>query len=89
MKKVLLGLIACTLSVSAFSAQMMTQKDFDKVKDQYVEVGNVSTSGETSASDAKAELSSKADKLGGEIYVLTAGNTNNKIHGNATVYKKK
>ncbi|TDN49368.1 uncharacterized protein DUF1471 [Buttiauxella sp. JUb87] len=89
MKRIILGMVACTFTFSSFAAEMMSQKNFEKVKDQYVEVGNISTSGETSTADAKAELSKKADEKGGDIYVLTSGNTNNKIHGNAVVYKKK
>lgn len=89
MKKLILGIIAFTLPVCSFAADMMTQKDFEKVKTQYVEVGEVSTSNGTSVSDAKADLSKKAEKLGGDIYVMKTGRTNNKVHGNAMVYKKK
>ncbi len=89
MKKIILAVFACTLTFSSFAAELMLKKDFEKVKDQYEKVGSVSTSGETSTADAKAELSKKADEKGGDIYVLTAGNTNNKVHGNANVYKKK
>lgn len=89
MKKVILGFILGSMALSSFAAEMMPQRDFDKVKDQYEKVGSISTSGETSAADAKAELSKKADEKGGDIFVLTSGNTNNKMHGTADVYKKK
>ncbi|RPE01303.1 DUF1471 domain-containing protein [Candidatus Pantoea deserta] len=89
MKKVIIGTIACTFAFSSFAAEMMTKNDFEKVKDQYEKVGNISTSGETSAADAKSELSKLADAKGGDIYVLSSGNTSNKIHGTADVYKKK
>lgn len=89
MKKILFAILACTFAFSAFSAEMMMRKDFEKVQDQYEKVGNISTSGETSAADAKAELSKMADKKGGDVFVLTSGNTNNKMHGTADVYKKK
>lgn len=82
-------LLASTWSLSALSAEMMTKNEFKKVHSQYIEIGNISTSGESDASAAKAELSKKADKLGGDIYILSSGNTNNKIHGTAKVYKKK
>lgn len=39
--------------------------------------------------DAKAELSKKADELGGQYYVITSANTDSKIHATADVYKKK
>lgn len=89
MKKVIAGIFACTFAFSSLAAEMMTKKDFEKVQDQYEKIGNISTSGETSAADAKAELSKMADAKGGDIYVLTSGNTSNKMHGTADVYKKK
>jgi len=89
MKKIIYVMAACAFSFNAFAAEMMPKNDFEKVQDQYEKVGSVSTSGEVSASDAKAELSSLADKKGGDVYVLTSGNTNNKMHATADVYKKK
>ncbi|WP_312055596.1 DUF1471 family periplasmic protein YahO [Pantoea brenneri] len=89
MKKIIYVIAAGAFSLNVFAADMMTKNDFEKVQSQYEKVGSVSTSGEVSASDAKAELSSMADKKGGDIYVLTSGNTNNKMHATADVYKKK
>ena len=89
MKKILFAILACTLAFSAFSAEMMPKKDFEKVQDQYEKVGSISTSGETSAADAKAELSKMADEKGGDVFVLTSGNTKNRMHATADVYKKK
>jgi len=89
MKTVILGLVAGTFAFSAFAADMMPKTEFEKVKDQYEKVGSISTSGETSQADAKEELSKKADEKGGDIFVLTSGNTDNKMHGTADVYKKK
>ncbi|WP_208951651.1 DUF1471 family periplasmic protein YahO [Rahnella sp. ChDrAdgB13] len=77
------------LSFSAFSAQLLKKADFEKVASQYTKVGSVTTSNKTSQSGAIEDLSKKADKKGGEVFVLTSGNTNNKIHGTADVYKKK
>jgi uncharacterized protein YbjQ (UPF0145 family) len=82
---VLLGVF----SAGAMSAQLLTKDEFAKTSDQYQEVGKVVTDGETAPSDAKKELSDKADKLGGEYYVITSANTNEKIHASANVYKKK
>lgn len=84
-----LTLLASTWSFSALSAEMMTKSEFKKVHNQYIEIGNISTSGESDTATAKENLSKKADKIGGDIYILTSGNTNNKIHGTAKVYKKK
>lgn len=89
MKKLILALFASTLAFSTIAAELMAKVDFEKVKDQYVKVGSISTSGETSQSDAKDELAKKADEKGGDIYVLTSANTDNKVHGTAEVYKKK
>ncbi len=81
--------LAGLISSSAFSAQLMKKADFEKVESQYTKIGTVSTSNKTSQSGALEDLSKKADKKGGDVIVLTSGNTNNKIHGNADVYKKK
>lgn len=71
-----------------FAAELMPKNEFEKVKDQYVKVGSISTSGKTSTAEAKDVLSKKADEKGGDIYVLTSGDTNKKVHGTADVYKK-
>ncbi|MEM6160777.1 DUF1471 family periplasmic protein YahO [Erwinia sp. P6884] len=89
MKKIILGFLASTLTFSAFAAEMMQKSEFEKVQDQYEKVGNISTSGETSAAEAKAELAKLAEAKGGDIFVLTSGQTDNKMHGTADVYKKK
>jgi uncharacterized protein YbjQ (UPF0145 family) len=81
--------LAGLISSSAFSAQLMKKADFEKVESEYTKIGTVSTSNKTSQSGALEDLSKKADKKGGDVIVLTSGNTNNKIHGNADVYKKK
>ena len=59
------------------------------VESQYEKIGTVSTANEVSVDDAKKELVEKADKEGADVLVLTSGNTNNKIHGTADIYKKK
>jgi uncharacterized protein YbjQ (UPF0145 family) len=81
--------LAGLISSSAFSAQLMKKADFEKVESEYTKIGTVSTSNKTSQSGALEDLSKKADKKGGDVIVLTSGNTNNKIHGTADVYKKK
>ena len=37
----------------------------------------------------REELIKKADEKGADVLVLTSGNTENKIHGTADIYKKK
>jgi len=77
------------VSFGAMSAELLTKEAYNDHKDQYVKVGTITTSGETAPSDAKEELSKKADELGGQFYVVTSADTENKIHGTADVYKKK
>ncbi|WP_250694905.1 DUF1471 family periplasmic protein YahO [Escherichia coli] len=47
------------------------------------------TSNEMSTADAKEDLIKKADEKGADVLVLTSGQTDNKIHGTANIYKKK
>ena len=77
----------CT--TNTFAAELLTKNEFEKVESQYEKIGTVSTSNEVSVDDAKKELIEKADKEGADVLVLTSGNTNNKIHGTADIYKKK
>ncbi|ASD58142.1 DUF1471 family periplasmic protein YahO [Enterobacter sichuanensis] len=85
---VLLG-TAFFFTTHAFAAELLTKEEFKKVESQYQKIGTVNTSGEVSIDDAKKELIEKADKQGADVLVLTSGNTNNKIHGTANIYKKK
>ncbi|ENJ4475941.1 DUF1471 domain-containing protein [Yersinia enterocolitica] len=89
MKKYILCIFVSALTFNVMSAELMSKVDFEKVKGHYVKVPHISTAGEVSQSDAKTELSKKADEKGGDIYVLTSANTNNKIHATADVYKEK
>ena len=91
MKKTTAILLGTTLlfTTNAFAAQLLTKNEFKKVASQYQKIGTVSTSNEVSVDDAKKELIEKADKKGADVLVLTSGNTNNKIHGTANIYKKK
>ncbi|CFQ27567.1 MULTISPECIES: DUF1471 family periplasmic protein YahO [Yersinia] len=82
---VLLG----AFSSAAIAAELLTKEDLNKSPDQYEKIGTIVTSGELAPIDAKAELSKKADELGGDYYVITSTNTNTKIHASADVYKKK
>lgn len=38
--------------------------------------------------DAREDLIKKADEKGADVVVLTSGQTENKIHGTADIYKK-
>lgn len=86
--KIFAGALAL-LAVNAYATDMMKKTDFEKVSSQYTKIGTVSTSGKTSASDAKTELLKKAEEKGADVIVLTSGQTENKIHGTADMYKKK
>lgn len=80
---------AILFTTNAFAAELLTREEFKKVESQYEQIGSVSTSGETAIADAKEELIKKADEKGADVLVLTSGNTENKIHGTADIYKKK
>lgn len=86
--KIFAGALAL-LAVNAYATDMMKKTDFEKVSSQYTKIGTVSTSGKTSPSDAKTELLKKAEEKGADVIVLTSGQTDNKIHGTADMYKKK
>ena len=58
------------ISSSAFSAELMKKVDFEKVASEYTKVGSVTTSNKTSQSGAIEDLSKKADKKGGDVFVL-------------------
>lgn len=74
---------------SAGAAELMTHEAFNKVSSQYIKMGTVSVSGQTSPSDAKDELLRKAEDKGADVLVLASGNTDKKIHASAKIYKKK
>ncbi|EMF0716646.1 DUF1471 family periplasmic protein YahO [Citrobacter sp. Marseille-Q6884] len=86
--KVLIGALAFVVS-NAYAAELMKKTDFEKVESQYTKIGTISTSNEMSAADAKEDLIKKADEKGADVLVLTSGQTDNKIHGTANIYKKK
>ena len=74
---------------NAYAAEFMTKVEFEKVESQYTKIGDISTSNEVSTSDAKEDLLKKAEEKGADVVVLTSGQTDNKIHGTANIYKKK
>ena len=80
---------AFLFTTHTFAAGLLTKNEVEKVESQYEKIGTVSTANEVSVDDAKKELVEKADKEGADVLVLTSGNTNNKIHGTADIYKKK
>ncbi|MBN6044258.1 DUF1471 domain-containing protein [Citrobacter sp. ku-bf4] len=86
--KVLIGALAF-VATNAFAAELLTKAEFEKVESQYTLIGNINTSNETSTQDAKEDLLKKADEKGADVVVLTSGQTDNKIHGTANIYKKK
>lgn len=86
--KLLAGALAFVVS-NVYAAELMRKVDFDKVASQYTKIGTISTSNEMSAADAKEDLLKKADEKGADVLVLTSGQTENKVHGTADIYKKK
>lgn len=69
--------------------KLCKKTDFDKVASEYTKIGTISTTGEMSPLDAREDLIKKADEKGADVVVLTSGQTENKIHGTADIYKKK
>ncbi|ASW58420.1 hypothetical protein PA45B_1243 [Escherichia coli] len=90
--KMLVGALAFAVT-NVYAAELMTKAEFEKVESQYEKIGDISTSNEMSTADAKEDLIKKADEKGAEkgadVLVLTSGQTDNKIHGTANIYKKK
>ncbi|EBI8224913.1 DUF1471 domain-containing protein [Salmonella enterica] len=86
--KVMLGALAFVVT-NAYAAEMMKKTDFDKVASEYTKIGTISTTGEMSPLDAREDLIKKADEKGADVVVLMSGQTENKIHGTADIYKKK
>ena len=85
--KMLVGALAFAVT-NVYAAELMTKAEFEKVESQYEKIGDISTSNEMSTADAKEDLIKKADEKGA-VLVLTSGQTDNKIHGTADIYKKK
>ena len=81
--KMLVGALALAVT-NVYAAELMTKAEFEKVESQYEKIGDISTS-----NDAKEDLIKKADEKGADVLVLTSGQTDNKIHGTANIYKKK
>lgn len=81
-------IILAALSTQAFSVEMMSHNDFKKVESHYKLMGTVSVSGAHSTAEAKKSLMEKAEKRKADILVLASGNTNNKVHVTAKIYKK-
>lgn len=86
--KVMLGALAFVVT-NVYAAEIMKKTDFDKVASEYTKIGTISTTGEMSPLDAREDLIKKADEKGADVVVLTSGQTENKIHGTADIYKKK
>lgn len=86
--RVLIGALAFVVT-NVYAAEFMTKLEFEKVESQYTKIGDISTSNEVSVADAKEELLKKAEEKGADVVVLTSGQTDNKIHGTANIYKKK
>ena len=80
--KMLVGALAFAVT-NVYAAELMTKAEFEKVASQYEKIGDMSTA------DAKEDLIKKADEKGADVLVLTSGQTDNKIHGTANIYKKK
>ncbi|WP_202307888.1 DUF1471 family periplasmic protein YahO [Dryocola clanedunensis] len=86
---VITAIALSTVSFGAISAELLTKEALKENPEMYTKIGTIVTDGEMAPSDAKEELSKKADEKGGEFFVVTSADTDRKIHATADVYKKK
>lgn len=85
-KGIVTALVMGSISFGAFAAKEIQKEDVAKMN--LTKVGSITTSRTTSPMDAKKDLSKKADELGGQYFVVIAGEKNEKnVHANADVYK--
>lgn len=81
-------LVLTAVSFGALAAEELTREQAEQQK--LIKIGSVSTDSQVSApTDAKGELSRKADELGGRYYVIIAGRQTDggKVNATADVYK--
>lgn len=88
MKRKIMVAAALFLGTLASGSVLAAQEITKEQANQYQEVGKISSMKEqTAPSDAKADLSKKADELGGKYYVITSAKEGSKMSATATVYK--
>lgn len=84
------AILLLALSFNAGAATMIAKDEVKKNPQKYVRIGVVNSSGSTNSPvDTKDELSKKADAIGGQFFVVTSANTNDKYSASAVVYKAK
>lgn len=89
-KLLITSLVTGCVSFSALSATELTKEDLVKHPGKYEKIGTVTTAAETTAPmDAKVLLSERADKEGGQYYVIVATGERGKISAKADVYRDK
>lgn len=59
----------------------------EAIPENFKKIGDVSTSGHDTLDDVTAALSAKAAKLGGDAFKVISAGGQNKMFGNAIVYK--
>ncbi|MBM7345920.1 YdgH/BhsA/McbA-like domain containing protein [Pantoea coffeiphila] len=88
MKKIISAtalLFTATLAFNASAAQEISRQ---QVQDMNLDkIGVITTTGTNAPMDAKADLSAKADKLGGRYYVIIAAEERGRTLAEAEVYK--
>lgn len=85
--KVMLGALAFVVT-NVYAAEIMKKTDFDKVASEYENWHDFHHRGNVAAGRQR-RFNQKADEKGADVVVLTSGQTENKIHGTADIYKKK
>ncbi|MBK0003100.1 DUF1471 domain-containing protein [Erwinia sp. S43] len=78
-------LFTATLAFNASAAEEISRQQVQEMN--LDKIGVITTTGTNAPMDAKADLSAKADKLGGRYYVIIAAEERGRTLAEAEVYK--
>ncbi|ROR08629.1 DUF1471 domain-containing protein [Erwinia sp. JUb26] len=88
MKKIISVTALLVTATLAFSASAAKEISRQQVQEMNLEkIGVITTTDTNAPMDAKAELSAKADQLGGSYYVIIAAEERGRMLAEAEVYK--
>ncbi|PRD14127.1 YdgH/BhsA/McbA-like domain containing protein [Pantoea coffeiphila] len=88
MKKIISATALLFTATLAFNASAAEEISRQQVQEMNLDkIGVITTTGTNAPMDAKADLSAKADKLGGRYYVIIAAEERGRTLAEAEVYK--
>jgi len=88
MKKIIAVTTLLFTATLAFNASAAKEISRQQVEDMNLQkIGTITTTDTNAPMDAKADLSAKADKLGGSYYVIIAAEERGRTLAEADVYK--